>query len=268
MISTLNKKNNIRIEGNPDAGKTIVFANGFGTDQTAWARVKPAFAADYKLVLFDNVGGGQADPAAFSPVKYNHLNTYAEDLVAIAEELQLEDAIVVAHSVSSMITLLASILAPRHFSKLIFVGGSPRYLDDESDEYTGGFTQPLLDDMFDTMTTNYYAWVSGFSSAAMGNPQRPELSMQFADTLAAIRPDIALAVAKVIFASDVRAQLPKLQKETLLIHSQNDIAVPDAVAHYLHKNIAGSKLLHVNAEGHFPHISAPQEIIKAIQSFI
>ncbi len=260
------KKHNIAVEGNPEAEQVIIFAHGFGTDQTAWKDVKAAFAADYKLILYDNIGGGKADMAAFSPVKYTNLTVYANDLLAIAEAFELKDAIVVAHSVSAMISLLAATKSPHHFSKMVFVGGSPRYLNDG--EYFGGFTQEGLDSMYETMRTNYYAWVSGFSAAAMGNADKPALGEQFAVTLGAIRPDVALSVAKVIFESDVRERLPQIDKEILLVHALKDIAVPEEVAHYLNANIRGSKLVFVNAEGHFPHMSAPDEVTAAIKAFI
>ena len=268
MSDVLQKKNNIKIEGNLNASQTIVFAHGFGTDQTAWDQVKDAFTDDYRIVLYDNVGGGKADPAAYSPIKYGKLNAYADDMLAIAHEFDLQDAIVVAHSVSSMITLLASIKEPQYFKKAVFIGASPRYLNEEHTSYTGGFTQPALNSMYETMTTNYYAWVSGFSSAAMGNPQHPELGKEFARSLGAIRPDIALAVAKVIFESDIRTELPKYQKETLLLQTKHDIAVPFEVAIYLNKHLRNSTLNQIDAEGHFPHISAPAQVVAAIKSFI
>ena len=266
MSSATFIKNNVTVEGNVDAATTLIFAHGFGTDKTAWNKVKRVFADDYRMVLYDNAGGGNADPAAYSPIKYNSLTTYADDLIAIARELELKDAIVIAHSVSSMIALIAAVKKPEYFSKMVFIGASPRYLDDEN--YTGGFNQPALDSMYENMTNNYYAWVSGFSAAAMGNPDQPELGESFAKTLSAIRPDIALGVAKVIFESDIRSELGKLNKQTLLIQSQEDIAVPAAVAFYLNEQIEGSLLKHVNAKGHFPHISAPEEIISAIKAFI
>ena len=268
MNSAIQIKNNVSIEGNPDAKQTIVFAHGFGSDKTAWKAVAAAFAKDYRLVLYDNVGGGNADSNAYSPIKYSTLDTYADDLVAILEDLDLNAAIVIAHSVSSMITLIAALKSPARFSKAVFIGASPRYINDEAENYVGGFTQAALDSMYDAMTTNYYAWASGFSSIAMGNPEVPELGEEFARTLSAIRPDIALSVAKVIFESDIRNRLPQLNLEVLLIQSHNDIAVPATVASYLNENIKGSTLKYVNATGHFPHISAPQEIIKAIKDFI
>lgn len=259
-------KNNVSIEGNLDATETLIFAHGFGTDKTAWDTVKEAFKDEYKLVLYDNVGAGLSDPNEFSPLKYGNLGSYADDLLTIIKGLKLSNVTIIAHSVSSMISLLAAVKAPEYFSKLIMVGASPRYIDDVN--YTGGFNQDALDSMYENMTNNYYAWVSGFSAAAMGNPDKPELGESFARTLSAIRPDIALSVAKVIFQSDIRTELTKLEKPTLLIQAEEDIAVPAAVAEYLHQNISNSSLKYVSAKGHFPHISAPGEVIGAIKAFL
>lgn len=259
------KKNNVKLVGKLD-GPTIIFAHGFGTDQNAWTKVSEAFLDNYRIILFDNVGGGASDPEAFSPNKYDSLKAYVDDLIDICIDYDVKDAIMIGHSVSGMIGLLTAIQRPEFFSKLILVGASPRYLNDV--DYFGGFEQQDLDALFDTMANNYFAWVSGFSAAAMANPENPHLAENFAASLNAIRPDIAQSVARVIFQSDYRSELPKLDKPTLLIQAKEDIAVPLDVAEYLNKQIAKSKLEVVNAYGHFPHMSAPDEIINSVKNFI
>lgn len=260
------RKNNVSVLGSSNSSSAIIFAHGFGTDQTSWKDVYPHFTDDYKVVLYDNVGGGKSDPAAFSPNRYDNLNSYADDLLAICDTLEISEAIMVGHSVSGMISLLASIKQPERFKKLILVGASARYLND--DGYAGGFSQDDLNGLFQAMANNYYAWVSGFAPAAMANEDNPDLAESFAQTLSAIRPDIAQSVARVIFQSDYRNELHKCSTPTLLIQTQRDIAVTMEAAEYLHNNIPDSELVVVNAEGHFPHISAPQEIVKAIQNYI
>jgi sigma-B regulation protein RsbQ len=146
------------------------------------------------------------------------------------------------------------------------VGASPRYLNDEG--YKGGFDQASLDGLYEMMSTNYFAWVSGFAPMAMGNPENPDLAASFARTLGAIRPDIAQSVARVIFQSDHRKELNLVSKEVLVLQTKQDIAVPMDVAEFLHKEIKGSKLEVLEADGHFPHISAPLAVAKAISSFI
>ena len=70
----------------------MVFAHGFGCDQNMWRFVAPAFAADFKIVLFDHVGAGGSDLSAFSPEKYSRLEGYADDVVEIGRSLNLKDA--------------------------------------------------------------------------------------------------------------------------------------------------------------------------------
>lgn len=264
--SQIRKKNNVTVIGNIDAPQTMIFAHGFGTDQTAWKIVSSEFQNDYKIILYDNVGGGNSDPAAFSPLKYNQLEAYANDLLDICESLQVKNAIMVGHSVSGMISLLAAINQPQYFSKLILIGASACYLNDG--DYIGGFEQSALDHLYQTMNTNYQAWVSGFAPIAMGNADNPQLAEHFVRSLNAIRPDVALSVSRVIFQSDYRDILHKLGKPTLLIQAKDDIAVPLQAAEFLHRQITGSHLTLINATGHFPHISAPNEVIAAMKEFL
>lgn len=95
----------------------------------------------------------------------------------------------------------------------------------------------------------------------MANPEHPKLAESFASTLKKIQPDIALSVVRLIFQPDCLAELPKFNKLTLLLQAKEDITVPIDVAEYLHKNIADSKLTILKAYSHFPHLSAPREII-------
>lgn len=260
------KKNNVVIL-NPDINnKTIVFAHGFGTDQTAWETVASAFREDHRIILYDNVGAGKSAPEMFSPNKYDTLYSYADDLIDICEATKVKDGVIVAHSVSAMISILATIKAPQYFSKLILVGASPRYLNDS--DYNGGFDQDSLNNLYQAMSNNYFAWVSGFAAAVMENADRPHLAESFARSLSTIRPDIAQSVARVIFQSDHRDALPKLDKPTLLLQTKHDLAVPMDVAQYLNEHLKNSILQVVDAQGHFPHISAAEEIIAEIQNFL
>ncbi len=262
------QRNNVNIVGNPDAAETIVFGHGFGTDQTGFAEVVKHFSDNYRIVLYDNVGGGKSEIEAFSPQRYQSLDGYVRDLIEIFEELHLREVIYVGHSVNGMVGLLTSIQHPEFFKKLILLGASPHYLNEPTDNYVGGFNPEDLQGLYEAMSSNYYAWASGFSKMVMGHADRPQLAERFAGTLSEIRPDIAQFVAKAIFSSDHRNDLAKATVPILVIQTSHDIAVPEVVGQYLHEHIKNSKFIRVNAEGHFPHMSAPTEVAEAILSYI
>lgn len=259
-------RNNVRQLGNQQSDKTLVFAHGFGTDQSAWNAIIPAFTDNYRIVSFDYVGANEATTPFFNPRKYKQLYAYAEDILDIMEALDLEDVIFIGHSAGGMSGTLAAILEPTWFSQLILLNASPCYINEDS--YTGGFDRDVLEQLFTQMESNFHAWASGFAPMIMANPERPHLANGFAKTLSGMRPDVALAIAKIIFHSDHRTDISQLKHRTLLVQAKEDIAVPNNVGYYMEKQIANSVLTFVDTEGHLPHISDPDIIIKAIKPFL
>lgn len=260
------QRNHVTVTGKLDASRSIVFVHGFGNDQTAWTQVAASFLPDYRIILLDNTGAGQSDPAAFVQSQYLNLRAYSADLVEVCQALHLQDAILVGHSVGAMIGALAAIAQPALFSKLVLIGMSPRYRDDAG--YHGGFTDNALDALYRAVATNYADWADQFAPLAMGNPDQPRLARHFAETLKSIPAERALTVLCAIFQSDHRADLPKLDRPTLLVQSQDDPAVPMEVAQYLHQHIRGSRLCVIRATGHLPHVSAPDAVVAAMRDFI
>jgi len=264
MVGRSIQRNNARIVGK--GSRTVVFAHGFGTDQTAWRHQEAVFVEERRVVLFDHVGAGRSDPAAYSPRRYQSLRSYAADLLELLAELDLAEVDYVGHSMSGMIGLLAALEEPERFRKMVFIGASPRYLNDGG--YRGGFEQAEIDALYEAMTGSYHAWASGFAGAAMENPDRPELAQEFAATLCAIRPDIALAVSRLIFQSDHRADLPGLEVPTLIVQTRSDVAVPHEVGEYLARHIPGAELEVIDAHGHLPHMSAPDAVNAALRAYL
>ncbi|WP_411824350.1 alpha/beta fold hydrolase [Leptospira sp. 'Mane'] len=262
MPNAQNQKLRILGEGK----ETLLLGNGFGTNQYAWDKVHPSLTPKYRVVLFDTIGSGKTDPALYSPIRYSNLFAYAEDLIQLIDESGIGPVTYIGHSVSGMIGLLASNRRPELFKKLVFIGASPRYLNDEN--YIGGFNQEALNQLYAAMETNFFTWTAGFAPIVMENKNNPDLARSFEATLREIRPDIALSVAKTIFQSDHRQDLPHCKHDVLIIQSASDIAVPTDVGRYLEKNLSNGKYVQIESEGHFPHISAPNLVLKAMDGFI
>jgi sigma-B regulation protein RsbQ len=173
------RRNNVRVFGRPD-GRAMIFSHGYGCDQEMWRFVAPAFEDDFRVVLFDHVGAGGSDMSAYDPERYGSLEGYAEDVVQICRELELSDAIFVGHSVSAIIGVRAAAKAPECIGKLVLVGPSPRYIDDEG--YTGGFSQADIDELLDSLDSNFLGWSSAMAPVIMGNPDRPELGAELTES--------------------------------------------------------------------------------------
>ncbi|USB32993.1 alpha/beta hydrolase [Paenibacillus sp. YPG26] len=265
MAEDILRRNNVTTQG---SGTTsMIFAHGFGCDQNMWRFVAPAFEDDYQTVLFDYVGSGQSDLSAYNPIRYGDLNGYAQDVLEICESLGLQDTIFVGHSVGAMIGILASIQRPEFFSQLILIGPSPRYMNDLPD-YIGGFERSDLDGLFDLMDKNYLSWAGYLAPAIMGNLERPGLAAELETSFCKVNPAIARQFAEVTFYGDNREDLPKVTTPALILQSTDDIIAPLEVGAYVYHHIPESTLQIMEATGHCPHMSHPEETIRLIQEYL
>jgi sigma-B regulation protein RsbQ len=257
-------RNNVKVIG--EGTQTMLFAHGFGCDQNMWRYVIPAFENDYRIVLFDYVGAGKSDRSAYVQSRYSTLNGYADDVLDICKALNLKNIIFIGHSVSSMIGVLAANRQPELFSDLIFIGPSPRYINDEG--YVGGFEQKDIAGLLDTMDKNYIGWANFLGPAIMKNPDRPELAEELTASFCSTDPKIARRFAEVTFFADNRADLIEIRVPSLIMQCSDDLIAPLEVGEYLAKNIPLSTLKVMKATGHCPHMSSPEETIDVINEYL
>jgi sigma-B regulation protein RsbQ len=259
------ERNAVRISG-VDEGRPMVFVHGFGCDQAMWRFVAPDFEVDHRVVLLDLVGAGRSDLSAYDPEKYNSLQGYANDIVEVCRELELRDAVLVGHSVSAMIGVLACQQAPELFGALVMVGPNPRYVDDG--DYVGGFSRTDIAGLLDALDANHLGWSTQMAPVIMGNPEHPELAEELTNSFCRTDPGIAAQFARVTFLSDNRADLPTVPVPTLVLQCSEDAIAPDVVGRFVAEQVPGSVFLQLKATGHVPHLSAPEETTAAIRAFL
>lgn len=256
---------NVSVAGPPGA-RPMVFVHGFGCDQHMWRHVFPAFEQDYRVVLLDLVGAGGSDLAAYDEERHATLHGHAADVLDVLHELELQDVVLVGHSVAAMIGVLAHIAEPDTISRLVLITPSARYLD--TDSYTGGFSESDIDDLLNLMASNHLGWQGPLSALVLPPTERPEAAAEVEQSFCRTRPDIAAHFAKVTFLSDNRADLPHVSAPTLVIQSRVDAIAPPSAVKFVCDTIAEASLEAVDTTGHCPHLSAPGATVAAIQRFL
>jgi sigma-B regulation protein RsbQ len=261
---TVSKRNNVTVLGR--GTRVLMFGHGYGCDQSMWHAVAPAFEDDYRIVLFDYVGAGGSDASAFDAVRSGTLSGYAQDVLEICAELGLKQVTFVGHSVSAMIGALAAIKEPERFENLVMIGPAACYLNDE--EYGSGFDRVDVDTLLTMIERNYEGWSTEMAPVIAGNPDKPEVAAEFAASLGRAEPSIAKHFARVTFLTDHRGELPRLTTRTLILQSEQDVMASVKAGEYVHRAVADSRFVLLNATGHLPHLSAPTVVVRAIQDFL
>lgn len=253
---------NVRGEGSP----AFVFAHGFGCNQSMWRLIEPRYAAHHRTVRYDLAGLGLSEPGSYDRERHRTLHGHADDLIGVLRAVADGPVVLIAHSVSAMIGLLAGLKAPELFAAQVWLGPSPCYVNDG--DYVGGFSRADIDELLTTLDSNYLGWSSAMAPSIMGAPDRPELGIELTNSFCRTDPDVARHFARVTFLSDHRAELARLTVPTLVVQCDDDMIVPVCVGDYMQRTLPAGHLQVIPNVGHCPHLSAPQHCIDAIDAFL
>ncbi|MCZ8311628.1 MAG: alpha/beta hydrolase [Magnetospirillum sp.] len=263
-MASLATRNAVAVTGGGE--NTIVFAHGFGCDQSVWRQLVPYFEASHKIVCFDHVGSGMSDVSAYTKERYAKLDSYANDALEIAEAYGAGAVTLVGHSVGATIAMLAAAKAPKHIANLVMIAPSPCYLNDGA--YRGGFSRNDIDQLLDYLESNYIGWSAAYAPVIMGNPERPELAAELGQSFCRMDPEIAKDFARATFLSDCRDVLPNVRVRSLALQCSNDAIAPAFVGDYVARTMPDCRLAILRATGHCPHQSAPDEVAAHIRAFL
>lgn len=261
---TATRRHAVTVTG-PDTGAPLVFVHGFGCDQKMWEPVVSRFP-DRRCVLLDLVGFGESELDAFDETRYSSLQGHADDIIELLHELEFEKPVFIGHSVSAMVGVLVARSAPDLLDALVLVAPSPRYIDDHP--YRGGFSRQSIDDMLESLEDDFYAWSRLIAPVIAGNPDHPHFGEHLAETFCRSDPAAAKLFAKVTFLSDNRADLRDVSIPTLVVQCSADAIAPTFVGEYVHDQLPRSELVILEASGHCPHLTAPDETAAAIRRFV
>ncbi|MBB2487765.1 alpha/beta hydrolase [Mitsuaria sp. WAJ17] len=257
-------RNHLRLLGQGEP--TLVFGHGFGSDQSAWTSVAEAFAGSHRVLLFDHVGFGRSDRLAHCGQRHSSLDGYAQDLLDLLEDQQLHDVVYVGHSIGGVIGLLASLLQPQRFARMVLLNASPHFIDGPG--YRGGFQRRQMAGLLAQMDADYPAWAAFLAPVAIGEDNPTHYIEDFGRGLHALDPLIAARFARLAFYVDCRARLAEVRHPCLVLQSTHDAFAPVEVGEYLQRQLPHARLQLLENSGHCPHITHPQLVIQALQELL
>lgn len=258
------QRNNVRVLGR-SSGPALVLVQGFGCDQVIWDRILPDLTDYFKVVLLDHVGTGGSSTDAYDPVRYASLDRYRHDLVEVLDALELQDAVVLGHTIAGAMALAATLESPR-IGRLILLCTSPRYLND--DGYAGGFEPRDLESVLTALEANYPLWAASMAPRVTGSAAGSALSRELTERLCRLHPDYVRDFLRMSFTADVRHLLPQVHVPSLILQTSADPLTPESASRYLHEHLAESTFRELDARGSMPHLNSPRTTAEAILEYL
>ncbi|MBC8792011.1 MAG: hypothetical protein C6Y20_10425 [Tagaea sp. CACIAM 22H2] len=260
----ITRRNAVRIVGSGQ--HDVLFAHGFGCAKSMWRFVAPEIARYHRTILFDYVGMGEAQASEYDATRYSSLDGYAQDLLEVARSAGDKPKIVIGHSVSSTIGVLAALREPKMVAGIVMLCPSPCFLND--DLYRGGFTVDAVNSLIDYLEVNRFEWGRQLSVMASGGSSINNVFGELEENFCRLDPRIARDFARLTFLADNRAEFKRFNLPTLIIHCKKDTLASSFVGQWVHEAIVGSQYIELDAPGHCPHMTNSSETVSAILKFL
>ena len=253
------------------SGDPIVLIHGYPLDGNSWERQERALlAAGYRVISYDRRGFGRSSQPT---VGYDY-DTFAADLNALLEHLQLEDVSLAGFSMGTgEVVRSLGTYGSRRVRTATLIGAIPPFLLKTEDNPEGVDGQ-VFEDIKAAVVSDRYAYFKDFfdnfyNVDKLGGTRISEQAWQASFNVAAGASPYASYACVDTWLTDFRADLPKIDIPTLVVHGTEDRILPfDATARRLPALIDDLKLVAVEGGPHNIGWTHPEEVNEALLEFI
>lgn len=245
-------------EGTP----CFVVHGGLGVDHTLYRRSLMPLAAELQLIHYDQRCNGRSTGAPLESVTIEQL---ADDLVALADRLAIDDFIVIGHSYGGYVAQEAALRHPGRISQLVLISTSPGQLGEGETDYQGPPPPPEL-----------VALMGSFAEA--GDDMETVMRKLLPWYLHSARvEDVEPLTAGTIFNLDVMFRgfavheswstvdrLHEIQSPTLVVAGRHDVFTSLPQSERIARRIPGAELVILEEGGHFPWLDQPGQFFEAL----
>ena len=261
----------LHVDDTGGPGRTVVLIHGWPLSGESWSEQVPALTtAGFRVISYDRRGFGRSD----KPTGGYDYDTFADDLQAILETLNVTDATLVGFSMGGgEVARYVSRFGQERLHSVVFASAVPPFLLTKPDNPDGPLTQEMADEMAKGLEADPAVFYDGFMTQfftangelTVTEAQRQDGMRQAnqADKNAALQSMAAFGV------TDFRDDLPKITVPTLVIHGDSDGVVPfEGSGARTHAAIAGSDLHVVKGGPHGINVSHANEFNAALLAFL
>lgn len=234
-------------------GPSIVFAHGAGGNHLSWWQQIPVFSRSYRCVAFDHRGWGRSAESPGGPGPA----AFVDDLIALLDELEIEQTALVAQSMGGRTCLGLSLRVPQRVSALVMA------------DTTGGFlTDAMRAPLEQTRERLRQVGLAGLAYHTGLRERNPALAFLY-DEIMALNPPRDPSLLQTINrdAPDPDA-VAGLEMPVLWVVGSEDALLPPEVVRAAHEHVPGSEYFEVAETGHSVYFERADEFNERLSRFL
>jgi len=210
------------------SGQPVVLIHGYPLSGRAWDKHVPVLLEDGRRVItYDRRGFGKSS----QPATGYDFDTFAGDLNALLETLDLRDVTLVGHSMGTgEVTRYLGTYGSQRATKGVLISPIPPFLLQSGDS-PDGLPASLFDGFIQTARQDVPAWMKGFldnfyNMDKFGGTLVSDQAYQASWNIAVSASATAAVACIPTWETDFRADLPKIHVPMLVIHGDDDRILP------------------------------------------
>ena len=253
------------------AGDPVVLIHGWPLSGRTWENQVPALVeAGHRVITYDRRGFGWSS----QPWSGYDYDTFASDLDALMQSLDLRDATLVGFSMGGgEVARYVGKYGTDRVSKAVFAAAVPPFLFKSKDNPEGPLTDAAIAERETAVRKDRLAFLETFTKkffSAGGRSRVSEAQRRYARDIAAFASAKGTLDCIGAFGrTDFREDLKKFTIPTLVIHGDSDAIVPFKISgKRTVAAIPGAKLALIKGGPHGINASHPAEFNRALLSFL
>lgn len=225
---------------------TLVFVHGWSCDGRYWREQVAHFSPDHRVITLDLAGHGHS---GLSRQDYT-MATFGEDVTSVLEAAEVQEAILVGHSMGGPVSLHAATQMP---DRVIGVVGVDAFQQISMDlDETG------IEEFMAPMQADFRGASAGFVSDMFVEETDARLRDWVIADMSAAPPEVALSAMRELFNDYLGGEIPRLLEalEVPLVAINADLWPTDVDA--LRAHAPGFEAIIIEGKDHFLHMAAPE----------
>lgn len=254
------------------SGSPVVLIHGFPLNGESWGKQQAALLeAGYRVIAYDRRGFGDSS----KPGSGYDYDTFAADLHALIQQLDLRDAALVGFSMGTgEIARYLGTYGSGRVAKAAFFGSLEPYLLKTDDNPDGAGPQEFFDGIAAAVRADRYAFLTGFlhdfynlddNLGSRISQEALDASVQVANHAG----NTAIAAAPLTWPTDFRADIPKIDVPTLIVHGTADNILPiDVTGRRFRELLPDATYVEIEGAPHGMLWTHADEVNEALLSFL
>ncbi|GAB3216374.1 bromoperoxidase [Kineococcus gypseus] len=254
------------------SGQPVVLIHGYPLDGDSWSAQSAALLeAGYRVVTYDRRGFGRSSKVESG---YDY-DTFAADLNALLEQLDLRDAVLVGFSMGTgEVARYLSRYGSARVAKVAFLASLEPFLLRTDDNPTGAVDQAFIDGSIATVKEDRTAWFDSFFdnfynlSDTLGTRLTQE-QLDESKRVAQQSGEVAAWAAVPTWITDFRADIPKIDVPALILHGTADHVLPiESTGRPFHEALPSATYVEVDGAPHGLLATHADEVTRALLDFL